>query len=108
MRSGDDMVQNNRLDTDGAANSGGSANALLQPDPSAGAALPPVSGVSTVEADKAIPVSGLLDPSGALAEAERWLAVIPPSAACYRLLQLGILRRDLALLEGLLSVLRNP
>lgn len=51
--------------------------------------------------------AGAIDHGALLVEAERWLAIIPPTAACYRLLQLGILRRDVALLEGLLSVLRH-
>lgn len=53
------------------------------------------------------PYVGALEHSALFVEAKHWLTIIPPNAACYRLLQLGLLRRDVALLEGLLSVLRH-
>jgi hypothetical protein len=59
------------------------------------------------ETTRGMPVGLPVDQEALLAEAQKWLAVIPPDAACYRLLQLGILRRDTSLLEGLLSVLRS-
>jgi hypothetical protein len=91
------MVYNDRFELDGTK----AATATLKP-----LASTPLTRSASSVSDK--PVTLVVDSTRTLAEAEQWLDVIPPTAACYRLLQLGILRRDVALLEGLLSVLRNP
>lgn len=95
------MVQNNRRGVDGSSDTALDAEPLLSQSLSQASS-------PTLEALHGQTLTTPIDPAQTVAEAEQWLTVIPPTAACYRLLQLGILRRDVALLEGLLSVLRNP
>jgi hypothetical protein len=95
------MVQNNRFETEGTP------TAVIGTEPALPNTLAHASPDPGSEPGKFPPPLTALDPARTVAEAEQWLTVIPPTAACYRLLQLGILRRDVALLEGLLSVLRS-
>lgn len=97
------MVQNNRLETGATTSAALDAEALSVDPPLLNSGI-----VSPTAPEQLLLSVSTPDPAVTLAEAERWLEVIPPTAACYRLLELGILRRDVSLLEGLLSVLREP
>lgn len=90
------------------------ASALLRregsptsPNPSDNAPLPThYRGKSSGEFQRVV-AGAAPDTNGLIAEAERWLVNLAPTDRNRRLLEVAILRRDTALLNGLLDVFRR-